>query len=271
MRVRKLYVALLALSLALVSSAAMALDMVYITERFFNPQPFGVKLCAQTVPGIPNVPMTFYGESVFGIDPVPANTVANSLGYGCATAFWPVGVYAVQVSAGPLWSPFVAVTVADTQRICCGVAGGGQVGIFHYGPPFNTVRTLQPRFASFGILYDEGCSPGRCPRIPFQLLYFDHDNPLGSISFVAKSFMQVQHSAMNNPGQIVTFVGNGLFQQGAGPEQYVRYYLKIIDGSTDKFCLELRNFAGQVIYRSSAGINWEGTVINGEIIIDCAG
>lgn len=271
MRSHKLGKLLLVLLLSVVSSAALALNTVVVTEGYFHPQPFGVRICAQTIPAIPNAQMTFYGESIFGTKPVPATTIANSLGFGCARTNWPVGVYSVQVNADSLWSPFVAVTVADLNRICCGVAAGGAVGIFHYGVPGNIIRTLEPRFATFGLLYNQGCSPGNCYRIPFQLLYFDHDHPLGPVSFVAKSFMQMQFGASPNPGSIVRFVGNGLFQQGAGSPMYVRYCVETVDGNPDRFKLELSNFAGQVIYKSSIGIGYEGAVIGGNVFVDCPG
>ncbi len=268
MKVQRLYLVLLVMSLAILSNAALAQDMVFITERFFNPQPLGVRLCAQTVPGIPNIPMTFFGEGVYGTHPVPATATTNSLGFGCAKAFWPVGVYSVQVNAGPVWSPFVAVTVAP-QSICCGLTGGGALALFHYGVPKNITRTLEPRFATFGILFDEGCNGRKCAKIPFQLLYFDHDNPLGPVSFVAKSFISKQFGIAPNPSESVRFVGNGQFQLGADPPKYVRYIAEIIDGNPDQFYLEIRDFAGKVLYQSSIGISFEGLVISGQVDVDC--
>jgi hypothetical protein len=269
----------LALSiLALVILASMAcannIGSVEVTGNFFNPKPGLTTLCADT--HMSGWFVEFQGETPYGLLFDAGPMMTNSLGKICIKTIWPQGVYAVEAhmlrdERSMLQQPNdseaeeVAISVFN-PFLFCGAQGGGALSLFSYDVPPSVKTTLAPRQATFAYIFKQ--------RVPqnYGIWYFDNDNPLGPVEFVAQSFTDISYGNAvfdMTAFQVVQVYGNGMVEFDETNEIPCHYFMYANDfPGGNSFQLVLWDFAGNVLYRSApTNIGPESTVLKGKNVI----
>ncbi len=262
-----------ALALALLASSAWAfLPGVDITGNFFNPKPGSTTLCGD-VEGNGNWIVEFMGETPYGLKFTAGPMMTDSVGKLCIKTTWPQGVYAVEAQTSLLTlnqhlqngvsePEEVAVSVFNPNWFC-GTQGGGALQLVSYDVPPSVKTSVTSRQATFAYIFKQ--------RVPqnYGIWYFDNENPLGAVEFVAKSFTDIFYSSRVKDltaYKVVEVYGNGLAEFNETDEFFVHYYMYADDfPGENSFQLVLWDFAGNVLYMSApANTGPESTVSKGK-------
>jgi len=243
---------LMALCLIIAAGAAQAfMSTVEVTGSFFGSMPTPLNLCAELTPWANAKPVTFTGITPYMIKVKAGPVNTNVLGIACGSANWPQNIYTVTAYAklngtGPT-SPPVAVSRFNPKNFC-GLQGGGALHLLSYGVPPNVQHELPPgRQATFAII--DKLNPGK----NFGILYYDNDNPLGAVSFVAKSYEYALFTPQIGPPPYtsVLFLGTGRAVFGGVPK-IVHYEVRADNFPYDNyFYIELWSIDGHLLYESA--------------------
>lgn len=268
--------ALMALCLTVLAGAAQAITYsLEVTGTFFSSMPTPLRLSADLAPSASGKPVTFNGITPYNIKvkagPVLSTTDDALFNNAYVNANWAQNIYTVtayaKLNGGGVTSPPVAVSRFNPRNFC-GVQGGGALHLKSYGVPPNVQHTFDPRQATYALIYK--LNPGK----NFGILYYDNDNPLGAVSFVAKSFESVIVTPFPGipPYTMVEFRGSGRAVLGGVPT-LVHYYVYLDDYPDDSyFYIELWSTKGKLLYES-AGPNDQDTelhVYDGQnVIVGC--
>ena len=256
---RNALLALAAFCLMTMASAAQANgNSLEITGAFFSTMPTPLRLCAELTPSASGAPVTFNGVTPYNIKTKAGPMNTNALGLACVRANWPQNIYTVRATAnvnGGVTSPPVAVSVYNPRNFC-GVQGGGALHLLSYGvPPSVQHQSLPARQATYALIYK--LNPGK----NFGILYYDNDNPLGAVSFVAKSYESVIDTSevgLSGPTTVgapdyteMEFRGVGRAVLNGVPT-LVHYYVLVDDYADDNyFYIELWSLTGHLLYESA--------------------
>ncbi len=192
MKLRTVSLTLIALCLIILASGAQAVPTVEVTGSFFSTMPSPHGLCAQLLPWASGKPTTFTGITPYTIKVKAGPVNTNALGIACVNANWAQNIYTVTAysklnGTGPT-SPPVAVSRFNPKYFC-GLQGGGALHLLSYDVWPNIQHQVLPeRQATYAIIDKK--NPGK----NFGILYYDNDNPLGAVSFVAKSYENAMYT-----------------------------------------------------------------------------
>ena len=263
---------LMALCLIILAGAGQAIPATLeVTGSFFSAMPTPLSLCAVLDPGMSGKPVTFTGITPYTIKVKAGPVPTNALGDVCALANWAQNIYTVTAYAklngtGPT-SPPVAVSRFNPKNFC-GLQGGGALHLLSYDVPPNVQHHgLPARQATYAII--DKLNPGR----NFGILYYDNDNPLGAVSFVAKSYESAIFTPVGGipPYNTVDFLGTGRAVFGGVPK-IVHYYVHADDYPNDMwFYIEMWSIDGRLLYESAGPSivdqDTERDVFNGKNVI----
>lgn len=272
MRHRNALLALAAFCLTAMAGTAQANgNSLEVTGSFFSAMPTPLRLCAELTPTASGAPVTFNGVTPYSIKTKAGPRSTNALGLACVSANWAQNIYTVRATAvvnGGVTSPPVAVSVYNPRNFC-GVQGGGALQLWSYDVPPNVQYTFDPRQATFALIYK--LNPGK----NFGILYYDNDNPLGAVSFVAKSFEFTDSTYYDEEEEYnqVEFWGVGRAILDGVPT-LVHYYILVDDYPDDNyFYIELWSITGNLLYESADPDDEnEQHVYDGRIVIvECQG
>jgi len=248
---RSISLTLMALCLIVLAGAAQAIPYsVEVTGAFFSTMPTPLGLSAQLTPWANGKPVTFTGITPYTIKVKAGPVNTNALGQASVNANWAQNIYTVtayaKLNGAGVTSPPVAVSRFNPRNFC-GVQGGGALHLLSYDVPPNVQHTIDPRQATYALIYK--LNPGR----NFGILYYDNDDPLGAVSFVAKSYESVIVTPV--PGDpaynILEFRGVGRAVLGGVP-MWVHYYVYLDDYPDDNyFYIELTSITGRLLYESA--------------------
>lgn len=252
MKLRNTSLTLIALCLIIMASGAQAVpSTVEVTGSFFSTMPSPHGLCSQLLPWASAKPVTFTGITPYTIKVKAGPVKTNALGIACVNANWAQNIYTVTAYAklngtGPTSAP-VAVSRFN-PKLFCGLQGGGALHLLSYGVSPNIQHQLPPeRQATYALIYK--LNPGK----NFGILYYDNDNPLGAVSFVAKSYESVIVTPIVSPPAFtnVEFRGTGRAVLNGVPT-LVHYYVYADSFPDDNyFYIELRGLDWQLLYESA--------------------
>lgn len=264
---------LMALCLTVLAGTAQAITYsLEVTGAFFSTMPTPLRLCADLTPSASGKPVTFTGITPYTIKvkagPVLSTTDDVLGNNACVNANWAQNIYTVtayaKLNGSGVTSPPVAVSRFN-PRSFCGIQGGGALHLLSYDVPPNVKYTFDPRQATYALIYK--LNPGK----NFGILYYDNDDPLGAVSFVAKSFESVIVTPDAGPPAytMAEFRGVGRAVFGCVPK-LVHYYVYADDYPDDSyFYIELWSLDGHLLYESAGPEEAEQHVYDGMNVITC--
>lgn len=169
----------------------------------------GTALCGKATlngAGVPAQTLWFEGTNLSGVTFASPSFPTNILGVGCKSTSWSPNIYEVVVKMGDAQGPFVDSPVSDPvvltiyRPVGYGLYLGGELRLFNYGSSPNVRRTIEPRTAYFGLIWEVGPHPWPVPPPPYlprgmneQFLFLDNHYPVdGPIAGIIEKYVPVR-------------------------------------------------------------------------------